>query len=162
CHPRSSPRAASSLHGGPHVTRSRRSIPLAVGALLALGCASAHAGGGPADFDFHLGHWKTRIHPVRHPLASRPQPNAMTGAVSARRLWDGGGLEETEADGAQGHWEGLSLFLHHPTTRQWSQSFAGSKHGALGLPGSVGEWTDGRLDLYSSDTDGGRAVLERS
>jgi hypothetical protein len=150
------------------VTSSRRFSPIALGtlgtlgALLALGSAPAHGGSGPADFDFNLGHWKSRIHSVLHPLSATPESNDMTGAVSVRKLWDGGLLEEIEADGAKGHWEGLTIFLYNPTARQWSQFFANSKRGVLGQPPLVGDPTGGRIEMYSSDTVDGRTILVRS
>jgi hypothetical protein len=39
----------------------------------------------------------------------------LDGTVVVRKVWDGRGeLEEIEADGPTGHWEGLNLFLYNP------------------------------------------------
>ncbi len=142
------------------MTWSRRFIPLVIAALA--GTAPARGDSGPADFDFNLGNWKSRIHRVLHPLSASPEAVDLTGAVSVRKLWDGGLLEEIEADGPMGHWEGLTLFLFNPTSRQWSQFFANSKGGVLGQPPAVGEHKDGRIELYASDTLDDRAILVRS
>jgi hypothetical protein len=49
--------------------------------------------------------------------------------VTVRPVWGGRAkLEEIEADGAKGHWEGLSLFLYNPQSHQWSQTFLNGKN----------------------------------
>jgi len=143
------------------VTQFRPFVALAFAALTALASTPARAGG-PTDFDFNLGSWKSRVHRVMNPLAATPKPIDLAGTVEVRKLWDGGVLEEIEADGPLGHWEGLTLFLYNPTTRQWSQFFSNSNSGVLGQPPTVGEFKAGRGELYATDTLDGRAVLLRS
>jgi hypothetical protein len=85
----------------------------------------------------------------------------MNGTVTVRKVWDGRAqLEEIEADGPNGHWEGLTLFLYNPEARQWSQSFSGSKTGVLVSP-LIGEFKNGRGELISQDTFGNRTILVR-
>ncbi|MGI8772056.1 MAG: hypothetical protein ACR2JE_11535, partial [Acidobacteriaceae bacterium] len=78
-----------------------------------------------------------------------------------RKIWGGRAqLEEIEADGPNGHWEGLTLFLYNPQSHQWSQSFIDSKAGVLSAP-LVGSFKDGRGELFCQDTFNGRSILVR-
>jgi hypothetical protein len=69
-------------------------------------------------------------------------------------------LEEIEADGPKGHWEGLTLFLYNPQSHQWSQNFANSKQGMLTAP-LIGSFQAGRGELFAQDTVNGRSILIR-
>jgi hypothetical protein len=116
---------------------------------------------GRHDFDFNLGTWKTHIRRVLDPMSGTGTFETLEGTVTVRPIWDGRAqLEEIEADGPQGHWEGLTLFLYDPKAHQWNQTFIGSKAGALSLP-LVGEFANGRGELFSQDTLDGRAILVR-
>ena len=99
---------------------------------------------GQHDFDFNIGVWHTQIHRILDPLsgetAHRPRRR-----VRVRKVWGGRAeLEEIEADGPKGHWEGLTLFLYNPKSHQWSQSFINSRIGELEQP-SIGAFKDGRV-----------------
>jgi hypothetical protein len=81
--------------------------------------------------------------------------------VTVRKVWDGKAeLEEIEADGPRGHWEGLTLFLYNPSAHQWSQSFANSKAGTLSS--NIGEFKDGRVVLIGQDTVNDKTILVRA
>jgi len=81
---------------------------------------------GQHDFDFNLGTWKTHIRYLSQP-ATGPTWVEFDGIVLVRKVWDGRAqLEEIEADGSAGHFEGLTLFLYNPESHQWSQNFANS------------------------------------
>jgi len=68
-----------------------------------------------------------------------------------RKVWDGKAeLEEIEADGPKGHWEGPHALPVQPSAHQWSQSFANSKVGTLSS--NIGEFKDGRVVLIGQDT----------
>jgi hypothetical protein len=116
---------------------------------------------GARDFDFNIGKWKTRIRRVLDPFAAGTNTMELQGTVAVRKIWDGALLEEIEADGPKGHWQGLTFFLFNPKTRQWSQFFANARDGVL-QPPSVGEFKDGRGELVSADTFDGRGILVRS
>ena len=105
---------------------------------------------GQHDFDFNVGVWHTHIRRVLDPFASSSGSVELNGTVTVRKVWDGKAeLEEIEADGPKGHWEGLSLFLYNPSAHQWSQSFANSKVGTLSS--NIGEFKDGRVVLVGQD-----------
>lgn len=116
---------------------------------------------GRHDFDFNLGTWHTHIRRVLNPLDGSGNTIELNGTVTVSRIWDGAEIEQIEADGSRGHWEGLSLFLYNPQSRQWNQYFINSKIADLGSP-LTGEFRDGRADLYSSDTFNGKSILVRA
>jgi hypothetical protein len=116
---------------------------------------------GQHDFDFNIGVWKTHIRRVPDPLSGSGAAIELNGTVTVRKVWGGRAkLEEIEAEGPNGHWEALSLFLYNPQSRQWSQSFLNSRSGELGSP-LVGSFHDGRGELYSEDTFKGRTIMVR-
>jgi len=116
---------------------------------------------GAHDFDFNIGTWKTHIRRPTDPFSKNPQFVELNGTVTVRKIWDGRGqVEEIEADGPKGHWEGLTLFLYNPGARQWTQTFADSTDGMLTTPLS-GEFHDGRGELYAQESFRGRTLLIR-
>lgn len=108
---------------------------------------------GQHDFDFAIGVWHTHIKRSLDPFASSSKSVELNGTVTTRKVWNGKAeLEEIEADGPKGHWEGLSLFLYNPSAHQWSQTFVNSKVGTLSSSSSnVGEFKDGRGVLMGQD-----------
>jgi len=117
---------------------------------------------GQHNFDFNIGIWKTHIRRVLDPLSGSTNSIELEGTVTVRKVWDGRAqLEEIEADGPKGHWEGLTLFLYNPTTRQWSQTFANSKTGVMATP-LIGAFANGRGELYSQDNLKDRSILVKA
>jgi hypothetical protein len=116
---------------------------------------------GQHDFDFNLGTWKTHIRRLVHPLTGSTTWTELNGTVVVRKVWDGRAeLEEIEADGPSGHFEGLTLFLYDPSAHQWSMNFADSTNGTLGTP-TVGEFKDGRGEFYDQEPYQGRIIFVR-
>jgi hypothetical protein len=121
----------------------------------------AAARDGQHDFDFNFGTWKTHIRRVLDPLSGSTNSIELNGTVIIRPVWGGRAqLEEIEADGPKGHWEGLSLRLYNPQAHQWGQYFINSKIATLGPP-LIGSFKNGRCELFSSDDDNGRSILVR-
>lgn len=117
---------------------------------------------GQHDFDFNFGTWKTRIRRLRHPLTGSSEWIELKGTVVVRKVWDGRAqLEEVEADGPNGHFEDLCLFLYNPEAHQWSMNFANSRTGVVGMPPTIGEFKNGRGEFYDQETFSGRAILVR-
>jgi hypothetical protein len=117
---------------------------------------------GAHDFDFDLGVWKTHITRRLHPLSGSDETIQLTGTVTVHKVWDGRGqLEEIEADGPNGHWEGMTVFLYDPQARQWSMNFANSSVGKFTTP-MIGSFENGRGELIAQDTLDGRSILVRA
>jgi hypothetical protein len=130
-------------------------------AVFAQSPAPASAGNGSHDFDFNFGVWKTQISRLTHPLTGSRDAIALTGTVTVRPVWGGrAALEEIEADGPNGHWEGMTLFLYNPKAQQWSQSFFDSSDPAPSPP-LIGSFHEGQGGLYAQDTFQGRSILVR-
>jgi hypothetical protein len=116
---------------------------------------------GQHDFDFNLGTWHTHIKRLQHPLTASNSWVEMQGTVVVRKVWDGRAeLEEIEADGAAGHFEGLTLCLYNPEAHQWSQIFSNSKDGTVAQP-VIGEFNNGRGEFYDQEPYHGRTILVR-
>ena len=118
---------------------------------------------GQHDFDFNVGVWKTHIRRFLDPFEGGTKSIELDGTVTVRKVWEGRAqLEEIEADGPTGHWEGLTLFLYNPKAHQWSQSFVNSKVGTLSSSPNVGEFKDGRGVLIGQDTLNDETILVRA
>lgn len=119
---------------------------------------------GQHDFDFNIGQFKTHIKRFIDPFERGSKSIELDGTVTVRKVWNGRAqLEEIEADGPKGHWEGLSLFLYNPQAHQWSQSFVNSKVGTLTSSSSnVGEFKDGRGVLVGQDIVNDRTILVKA
>jgi hypothetical protein len=116
---------------------------------------------GQHDFDFEIGTWKTHLRRLLNPLSGSTSWVEYQGTSVVRKVWDGrANLVELVADGPAGHFEGLSLRLYNPRSRQWSLNFASSSGGTM-TPPTIGEFKDGRGEFYAQETLDGRAILVR-
>src|SRR5205814_375798 len=80
---------------------------------------------GQHDFDFEVGTWKTHLSRLSKPLTGSRTWVEYSGTTVVRKVWNGRAiLLELEADGPAGHFQGLSLRLYNPQSRQWSLNFA--------------------------------------
>jgi hypothetical protein len=116
---------------------------------------------GQRDFDFEIGTWKTRLSRLLNPLTGSNQWVEYEGITIVRKVWDGrANLVELAADGPAGHFEGLSLRLYNPQSRQWSLNFSNSRSGTMSPP-SYGSFKNERGEFYSQETYNGRSILVR-
>ena len=116
---------------------------------------------GSHDFDFAIGTWKTHIRRLLHPLTGAKEWTTFDGRVVTRKVWKGRAqLEEIEANGPIGHFEGLNLFLYNPQARQWGLYWSNSDDGILGIP-TIGEFKNGRAEIFDQETYNGRTILVR-
>jgi hypothetical protein len=116
---------------------------------------------GQHDFDFEIGTWKTHLRRLVHPLTGSTTWTEYEGTTVVRKVWNGrANLVELVAEGAAGHFEGLSLRLYNPESRQWSLNFANSNSGTLSQP-TIGEFKNGRGEFFDQETLNGRAILVR-
>jgi len=116
---------------------------------------------GEHDFDFEIGAWKTHLSRRLHPLTGSQTWVEYDGTTIVRPVWEGAGnLVELVVDGPAGHFEGLSLRLYNPQTRQWGLNFANRSDGQMVAP-TIGGFRDGRGEFYQQDTLNGRAIFVR-
>ncbi len=116
---------------------------------------------GSRDFDFNVGTWATHISRLLHPLSGSTSWIHFTGTVDIQKVWGGKAqIEQIEANGPSGPFEGLTLFLYSPDAHQWSVNFANSSDGVFSQP-AVGEFKNGKGDFYDQEQYNGRAILVR-
>jgi hypothetical protein len=116
---------------------------------------------GQHDFDFEIGTWKTHVKRRLRPLTGSTTWVEMNGISVVRKILNGrANLVELVADGPNGHFEGLSLRLYNPQSRQWSLNFSNMGDGLL-TPPTIGEFKDGRGEFFSQETLNGRAIFVR-
>jgi hypothetical protein len=116
---------------------------------------------GQHDFDFEIGTWKTHLKRLLNPLTGSTKWVEYEGTSVVRKVWNGrANLVELVADGPAGHFEGLSLRLYNPQSRQWSLNFASVNGGVMTEP-TIGEFKDGRGEFFSRETLDGRAIFVR-
>lgn len=116
---------------------------------------------GQRDFDFHIGTWKTNVKRRVRPLTGSTTWTEMNGTTVVRKVLNGrANLVELIADGPNGHFEGLSLRLYNPQSRQWSLNFANAADGFLSER-TVGEFRNGRGEFYAQETFDGREIWVR-
>lgn len=114
---------------------------------------------GQHDFDFNFGVWKTHIERRLHPLANSNEWTELNGKVTVHKIWGGRAqLEEIDATGASGHLQGMTLFLYHPDSHQWSQTFASVDEGIL-EPSAMGGFSNARGELFDQEPFNGQSIL---
>ena len=122
---------------------------------------SAQPRDGSRDFDFEIGTWKTHLKRLVKPLSGSTSWVEYEGITKVTKVLDGcANLVELKATGPAGTFEGLSLRLYNPQSRQWSLNFANASSGVL-VPPTIGEFKNGRGEFYNQDTLNGRYILVR-
>jgi hypothetical protein len=116
---------------------------------------------GQHDFDFEIGIWKTHLKRLLNPLTGSTTWVEYEGTTIVRKVWNGrANLVELVVDGTAGRFEGLSLRLYNPKSRQWSLNFASINGGMMTEP-TTGEFKNGRGEFYSQETFNDRVILVR-
>jgi len=134
---------------------------LAVALLLEGGPDGPTARDGQHDFDFEIGTWKTHLSRLQHPLTGSKTWVEYEGTTVVRSVSNGrANLAELVADGPAGHFEGISLRLYNPHSRQWSLNFSNIGAGTLSQP-TIGEFKNGRGEFFDQETLDGRAIYVR-
>lgn len=126
--------------------------------------SSTAAQDGRHDFDFEVGHWKAHVRTLVHRLSHSDDWDELSGTVVTRALpmLEGWNESEMRVDSptTHKHIELLAVRLYNPTTRQWAIYGSSIKTGAFDPP-MIGQFHDGRGELYSQDTWEGRAIYVR-
>jgi hypothetical protein len=129
--------------------------------LIAFPIAAQTKQDGQHDFDFEIGTWKTHLRRLLRPLSGSTTWVEYEGTTVVRKVWNGrANLVELKVAGSAGQFEGLSLRLYNPQSRQWSLNFANINDGTLATP-AIGEFKDGRGEFYNQEMYNGRAILVR-
>ena len=116
---------------------------------------------GSHDFDFARGVWHTHVTRVLDPFTGGTHTVTLDGTKTARPVWGGRAwLEEIEADGPSGHWEGATLFVYDAKAGQWSQSYIDSDSGKIEAP-TIGSFKNGRGELFGTTDYQGHTVRVR-
>ena len=117
---------------------------------------------GQHDFDFEIGTWKTHLRRLVRPLTGSTTWVEYEGTTVVRKVWNGrASLVELKASGPAGSFEGLSLRLYNPQSRQWSLNYASLGNGMLTAPVYGSFDGHGRGTFYGQDMSDGRAILVR-
>lgn len=116
---------------------------------------------GQRDFDFEVGTWKTHVKRRLRPLTGSNTWVEMNGTSVVRKVLNGrANLVELIADGPDFHFEGFSLRLYNPQSRQWSLNFVNAADGLLTAP-VIGQFKNGRGEFHGQDALDGRAIFVR-
>src|SRR5215211_4669283 len=87
---------------------------------------------GQHDFDFEIGTWKTHLRRLQRPLSGSTNWLEYEGTTVVSKVLDGrANLVELNVNGLAGGFDGLSLRLYNPQSRQWSLNFANVNDGTL-------------------------------
>jgi hypothetical protein len=118
---------------------------------------------GQHDFDFEIGKWKAHVRKLMHPLSGANDWEEFNGTVVTAPFMDGrGNLSEMNVDGAASHMhiQIIAVRLYNPSSHQWSIYGASAKTGVFDPP-QIGQFENGRGELYASDLLHGRAIYIR-
>jgi hypothetical protein len=119
---------------------------------------------GRHDFDFEIGHWQAHVKTLVHRLSHSADWDELSGTVVTRALpmLEGWNESEMRVDSptTHKHIELLAVRLYNPTTHQWAIYGSSIKTGVFDPP-MIGQFKDGRGELYSQDTWEGRAIYVR-
>lgn len=137
---------------------------VAIAGVLVCSSLDAKAASAPErshDFDFARGVWHTHATQVLDPFDGGKHTVTMDGTKTARPVWNGRAwLEEIEADGPDGHWEGATIFVYNPRAGQWSQEYIDGATGEIEAP-TIGSFKDGRGEFFGTTVYKDRTVLVR-
>jgi len=150
--------------------RFNRSFALAAVALALLLPARTLAQTAPAprdgshDFDFLIGDWKAHLKRLPDRLVGSTAWIEYDGISRTHKIFgSNANMEEFEVSGAKPdqHIRAQTLRLYDPAGGQWSIYGLDVDKGQLGLPATVGQFTNGRGELYDYENWKGRYVLVR-
>jgi hypothetical protein len=114
---------------------------------------------GERDFEPLLGRWNYHLKQRLKPLTGSAEWIEFTGNGECRSLWHGlAQLDTLNAEGANGHIEGLTLRLYNPKTHEWRLYWANSKDGLIAAP-QIGQFKAGHGEFYAQDTFDDKSIL---
>jgi hypothetical protein len=122
----------------------------------------ADASGSAAAFDFQIGTWRVELDRLARRLAGSHDWRTYTGSLVVRRLWGGrANVGELDVRNGSDRIETIMLRTFDPRTARWSDYAVDTADGSVLLPPVVGRFSDGRGELYDSETHAGRNIIVR-
>jgi hypothetical protein len=157
-------------------TQTRRTViaaTLATGAGVAFAAEAAPSAGdgavdpnrdGAHDFDFLIGDWKAHVRRLPDRLVGSTDWIEYDGISNHNKLLDSNAnFEEFDVRNPAKNLriKAQTLRLYNPATHQWSIYLVDVDNGTLGLPATVGQFTNGRGEFFDQEDYKGRAILVR-
>ncbi|HEY5289078.1 MAG TPA: hypothetical protein VIJ59_03480 [Caulobacteraceae bacterium] len=119
---------------------------------------------GSRDFDFLIGDWKAHLKRLPERLVGSTAWVEYDGTSSTHKiLGSNANMEDFKVDDTKDnlHIRAQTLRLYNPASHQWSVYGLDLDAGVLGLPATVGEFTNGRVELFDYEDWKGRWILVR-
>jgi hypothetical protein len=117
---------------------------------------------GAHDFDFLIGNWKAHLKRLPKRLQGSTDWVEYDGISNHHKLLDSNAnFEEFDVSGPAGRIKAQTLRLYDPDSKQWSIYGVDVDKGVLGLPATVGEFTDGKGEFYDHEVWDGRMIWVR-
>jgi hypothetical protein len=116
--------------------------------------ASRHA------FDFQVGSWHVRLARLAERLRGSTAWRNYVGTLVVRRLWNGrANVGVLEVRSGKDCLESILLRTFDPQTGQWRDYGANPATGTLGIPPTIGRFSNGRGEFYDRETLDGRPIV---
>jgi hypothetical protein len=119
---------------------------------------------GAHDFDFLIGDWKADVRRLPDRLVGSTDWIEYDGISNHKKLLDSNAnFEEFDVRNPAKSLriKAQTLRLYNPSTHQWSIYLVDVDNGTLGLPATVGQFTNGRGEFFDQEDYKGRAILVR-
>jgi len=114
------------------------------------------------DFDFQVGDWHAQLARLADRLHGSHAWRNYDGTLVVRRLWNGrANVGVLEVRSGKDCIESILLRTFDPQTGQWRDYGGNPASGSVGIPPTLGRFSDGRGELYDRETFGGRPIVVR-
>jgi hypothetical protein len=124
--------------------------------------ADADSSANADDFDLQIGTWRVSVERLARRLAGSHAWRTYIGSFVAQRLWNGrANVGELDVRRGADRIHAIVLRTYNPQMRQWSDYSVDTADGSVLLPPVVGRFSNGRGELYDSETYAGRKILVR-
>lgn len=116
---------------------------------------------GSKDFDFFIGRWNAKCRSLQERLKNSNDWDEFEGVAVVRRVLGGiGNIDEITTERKSGRFQGLTLRIYSPESRQWSMYWASGTDGVL-QPPVIGGFVNGQGEFYSQELFQGRTIFCR-
>ncbi len=119
---------------------------------------------GAHDFDFLIGDWKAHVRRLPDRLVGSTEWITYDGISNHKKLLDSNAnFEEFDVTSPAKNLriKAQTLRLYNPESHQWSIYLIDLDKGTLGLPATVGQFTNGRGEFFDIEDYKGRSILVR-